>query len=147
MTAKTNKPDSFARANKRMHKQLLANTERLAQVKTEFLKYKRDTHEMLTSEIAARRRITDTVANNNVTITELQQQQANQFQENAELRQDLGRARQLYSDARESHARLQETITMLQADRDRLMSELTAAYLQINQKPEPSLFDRVFGRF
>lgn len=138
MTAKTIKPKSVERAYKRLLKQIEANSERHRMLKEQFIAYKRDTEELVVSLQAQANRLNKTIGIQAVDITELQQKEANMYKENAVLRQDLQRAKEMIEQKNES-------LKFMQDDRNRLFDELTGCYLKLNAK-QPSLFERIFGK-
>lgn len=118
---------------KRLEKQLQEKGDRHTTLKEQFLVYKRNTEEVVTSEVAARRRLTDTVADNNMKLTEYEQQIAVQYKENAELRQDMRTLQDHYANAVE----IAKT-----ADKQSLrwQGELTSALLMLEdyrRRPSP----------
>jgi KaiC/GvpD/RAD55 family RecA-like ATPase len=138
---------AMERKNKRLQKQVEANAERMATLKEQFNEYRIKTQEIVSGEISLRRKYAESAADSASKITELEQQIANQYKENAALRQDVATLRLRDTSMRSTQATDQKTI-------QRLEGELAAAYLAIKgireqalqQTLQQSLFGRIFGR-
>lgn len=143
MTAKTIKPKAGERAMKRLLKQVDAGSARREQLQRQFEEYKTKSLDIVTECQAQINRQNKALSSNSMTITELESQVANQHKENAELRQDLQRARKLCDDANIRSGMCRNTLDDQRKIIERLETELTAALI-----PAPlSLMDRVFGKW
>jgi cell division septum initiation protein DivIVA len=139
MTVKSITPKNAQRANQKLKSQLSHAQELKQNLNHQFKAYRDNAEELMTSYVSQVRRLTETTANNNVKITELEQQVANQYKENAELRQDLATVK--------GHNRAHvETIDLLRYDNFDLTDELTSVLIKL-ELASTSSWSRAWNRF
>lgn len=123
MSVKNPKPPDAARAVTRLKRQLEVLREQKTKRIDEFKAYQANCHEIMTSYVSQVRNATnriatlnDTLANNNVTITELQQQVALQQRMTAEAQQDGGNAIAKYNRSVQAYNSLKEQLARAAMD-------------------------------
>lgn len=123
MSVKNPKPPNAARAVTRLKRQLEVLREQKTKRIDEFKAYQANCHEIMTSYVSQVRNATnriatlnDTLANNNVTITELQQQVALQQRMTAEAQQDGGDAIARYNLLCQGYKTLKEQLARTAMD-------------------------------
>lgn len=89
MTVKRIKPSASQRTVKRLQEQINALGDNKARMRDEFSRYKYECDRIMLAAQARDSRQADTLVSNNVKLTELENQVANQYRENSALRQDL----------------------------------------------------------
>jgi hypothetical protein len=141
MTVKKIKPSSQSRIIRRLEKQIqvFSDSRRLQQ--QHFADYKRQAEQLLSDADDRAKRQRDALTNNNVKITELENQVANQYRECAQSRSDLVHANNIRQRIAEELASKNNEVAALERD-------LTSALLEIDnlRSLQPrSLFRRVFG--
>lgn len=126
MTVKRIKPSASQRTVKRLQEQINALGDNKARMRDEFSRYKYECDRIMLAAQARDSRQADTLVNNNVKITELENQVANQYRENSALRQDLE------ANARRNIQHLRD-INDMRSGRDNLQNELMAALLELTE--------------
>lgn len=89
MTVKRIKPSSSQRTAKRLQEQVAANSLKAQRNQHAFEAYQRKAEQLMDAASAQVGQMKDVLITNNIKITELENQVANQYRENAALRQDL----------------------------------------------------------
>lgn len=98
MTAKRIKPSASQRAVKRLQEQIDMLGDNKARQRDEFARYKYETQQIMDAAVRRNEYLSDVLVNNNVKITELENQVANQYKENSALRQDMERFAKRYNE-------------------------------------------------
>lgn len=140
MTIKKIKPSASQRAVKRLAAQIEQLGDNKARTQREFADYKLRCENILEAARLREARTADALTNNNVKITELENQVANQHRENATIRSDLAHTNKI-------RGRLASELAVKNAEVIRLEQELTGALLRedLLTKSRPSVFERIFG--
>lgn len=110
MSVKNPKPPAALRKIRRLERQLEQASDRREMLNGQFLEYKRHAQGLLTEYLAKIRRQDETLASNNMTIQELNDQVAVQWRQRAEARSDVERAEKLASEAVAKHNRMVQEV-------------------------------------
>jgi len=115
MTSKTIKPSDAERKIKRLKANLKSHKELHAALKRQHTDYRLHASKTLADHLFKVRRAEETLASNNMTIQELNDQVAMQWKQRAEARSDVERANNLAAEATSRHNRM---VTYLQESRE-----------------------------
>lgn len=110
MTIKTIKPSAAERKIKRLKAEIKAGKALQAAIKRQHAAYRLHAGQTLAGHLAKVRQAEATLASNNMTITELNDQVAMQWKQRAESRSDVERATSLTAEAVAKHNRMAESL-------------------------------------
>lgn len=115
MSVQNPKPAAGLRKITRLQRQMKQASERREALARQFVEYKQHALQTLTECLGKIRRQDDTLASNNMTIQELNDQVAMQWKQRAEARSDVERATKTASEAVAKHNRMVQTVEQYKA--------------------------------
>jgi arginine deiminase len=126
MTVKRIKPSASQRTVKRLQEQIDALGNAKALMRRQLQDYQVQCDQLVGAAQQRNQYLSDILVNNNVKITELENQVANQYKENAELRQDMSNLHHKYNKNVQTYLAIKERTQALETN-------LTAVYLELDE--------------